>query len=105
MRPFLLFILFCLQINISLSQNRSDFFKTKPVINNDTPEWAQLMYSENPNVIEVENLYKAYYKSHPFEKNVHTQNHKHWILLVEPLLDDNGFINVPSKIEEDIKNK
>ena len=62
------------------------------------------MYSENPNVGEVENLYKQYYKENDFVKNIHTQNHKHWLLKIESLLDQNGFIKQPTKSQEEAKN-
>ena len=65
----ILIILFSLLLTIHLqSQNNSDFFKTIPVVNEATPEWARLMYSENPNVPEVENLYRQYYKTNEFIK-------------------------------------
>lgn len=102
----ILIILFSLLLTIHLqSQNNSDFFKTIPVVNEATPEWARLMYSENPNVPEVENLYRQYYKTNEFIKTIHTQNHKQWILLVEPFLDPNGYIKQPNKTDEDIRNE
>jgi len=85
------------------SQNKSEFFKAIPNINSNTPEWAKLMYSDNPNVGEVEDLYRQYFKINKFVKTIHTQNHKHWIRLVEPLLDQNGFIKQLSQVEEDNK--
>jgi len=85
------------------SQNNTAFFKTLPVLTENTPEWARLMYSSNPNVAEVEDLFKAYYKTHELTKTIHTQNHKHWILMVEPLLDQNGFIVQADKTQEDNK--
>ncbi|MFD2823363.1 GEVED domain-containing protein [Lacinutrix iliipiscaria] len=105
MKRILLFLSICIVAFNSHSQNRSDFFKTTPIINSDTPEWAKLMYSENPNVADVEDLYKQYYKENEFIKNIHTQNHKHWILLVSPLLDENGFIKQLSQSEEDRKHQ
>ena len=103
MKRIVLLICICLASIQSQSQNKSDFFKTIPILNEDTPEWARLMYSENPNVGEVENLYKQYYKANEFVKTIHTQNHKHWIRLVELLLDRDGFIKQPTREEEDRK--
>jgi len=105
MKHILFFILTFLVIINSQGQNNSDFFKTIPIIDDNIPEWAKLMYSNNPNVAEVEDLYKQYYKKNDFVKTIHTQNHKHWILIVEPLLDKDGFIKQPSKSEEDIKHQ
>ncbi|HHG84805.1 MAG TPA: hypothetical protein ENJ82_08640, partial [Bacteroidetes bacterium] len=102
MRKVLLLLLICLiQFNNINAQNSSDFFKSIPVITKNTPNWAKLMYSANPNVGEVEDLFRSYFKTHEFEKTIHTQNHKHWIQQVEPLLDNNGFIILPGRAEED----
>ncbi len=98
-------ILYSLSISVSFAQNSPEFFKTLPVIDENTPEWAKLMYSDNPNVADVEDLYRKYYKEHEFVKNIHTQNHKHWIRLVEPLLDKNGFIKQQSRKQENLENQ
>jgi len=105
MKPWILLLTFYLVAGTqSRGQNSREFFKTIPVITEGTPEWAQLMYSENPDVGNVEDLFKAYYKTHEFKKSIHTQNHKHWIKMVEPLLDEDGFIRQPTKEEEDAKH-
>jgi photosystem II stability/assembly factor-like uncharacterized protein len=41
--------------------------------------WAELMYSENPDEGEVIKLYREYYKTNEFVKNKHTQYYKRWI--------------------------
>ncbi len=43
------------------------------------PHWAQLLYSPNPDPGKVVAEYKAYYKTHPFVKNQHTQYYKRWL--------------------------
>lgn len=43
------------------------------------PAWIQKMYSTTPDIGEVSELYDAYYSSHPFVKNEHTQHYKRWI--------------------------
>ncbi|HEY8402177.1 MAG TPA: hypothetical protein VIK89_13000 [Cytophagaceae bacterium] len=45
----------------------------------DLPYWVQLMYSENPDMDQVIKEHIEYYKTHPFEKNAHTQYFKHWV--------------------------
>ena len=108
MRNFIykLFVfLFFLIVTDSYGQNSPDFFKTIPVIDDSTPEWARLMYSDNPNVAEVEDMYRSYYREHEFVKTIHTQNHKHWIRIVEPLLDQDGFIKQKTKAQEDTENR
>ena len=54
------------------------------------PLWAQKMYEENPNVNEVIALYKSYYSTVPFEKNIHTQYFKRWIGAIKSQVDENG---------------
>ena len=98
---FSLFAFLLVYVSILAAQNSPDFFKTIPVIDESTPDWARLMYSDNPNVAEVEDLFKAYHKTNEFVKTIHTQNHKHWIRIVEPLLDDEGFIKQPERSAED----
>lgn len=40
------------------------------------PEWIQLMYQDSPNLFELRDLYEAYYATHSFIKNRHTQYYK-----------------------------
>lgn len=56
------------------------------------PLWAQKMYGENPNVIEVSELYRNFYREHDFEKNYHTQYFKRWKRSVITKIDDQGFV-------------
>lgn len=42
------------------------------------PQWAQEMYGENPNILRVDSLYRAWYSLHTFEKDYHTQYYKIW---------------------------
>ncbi len=43
------------------------------------PYWAQLMYESKPDPGKVVAEYRAYYKTHPFVKNKHTQYYKRWL--------------------------
>ena len=47
--------------------------------NENIPEWAELMYSENPDEGAVINAYTDYYKTHELIKNKHTQYYKRWL--------------------------
>lgn len=42
------------------------------------PYWARLMYQPKPDPAKVIAEYTAYYKTHPFVKNQHTQYYKRW---------------------------
>lgn len=63
------------------------------------PQWAQLMYGANPNVFEVDSLYRSYYKSHQFIKSYHTQFYKRWRRSIGANIDVNGFAIVLSPTE------
>jgi photosystem II stability/assembly factor-like uncharacterized protein len=56
------------------------------------PQWAQLMYSEHPNVFEVDAAYRSFYSSHSFVKSYHTQYYKRWRRSVNNRIDENGFV-------------
>ncbi|MEL7220318.1 MAG: hypothetical protein AAGJ93_03300, partial [Bacteroidota bacterium] len=66
----------------------------------ELPAWAQLMYSEHPNVFEVEQAMERYYQEHEFEKNYHTQYYKKWRRATRNLMRDDGSIQYPSAQEE-----
>ncbi|NDE04067.1 MAG: hypothetical protein EB003_05390, partial [Flavobacteriia bacterium] len=56
------------------------------------PNWAQLMYSEQPNVQMVQNAYQDYYRNQPFVKNYHTQYYKRWIRQNQYFVNTDGFV-------------
>ena len=85
------------------AQNRDTYFKTFPGLNESSPQWVRLMYSGNPNVYEVDFEYSKYYRENVFEKNIHTQNYKHWRMLIEPLIDSEG--NIASQKTYKQKNR
>ena len=76
----------------SLAQNESGFFKVFPNQVDHLPTWAQKMYSSDPNVREVTFLFDQYYEVVAFEKNIHTQNYKHWRKVIDPFVNEAGFI-------------
>ncbi|MEZ4887916.1 MAG: LamG-like jellyroll fold domain-containing protein [Chitinophagales bacterium] len=87
----ILFLLLFITTSIN-AQNKAEFFKAIPYLDGSEPAWASLMYSENPNVYEVIEQHDAFYKTHEFEKNIHTQNYKFWLIHIGEYLNDKGFI-------------
>lgn len=79
--------------------NPENYLKTIPQITTSTPLWAKKMYSSNPNIYEVDDLYNAYFKSNSFVKTTHTQNYKHWRPKIDQYVDINGNIVLPTKAE------
>ena len=71
---------------------------------NTLPEWAKKMYGTNPNVLEVDSLYRNYYRSHAFIKTYHTQYYKKWRRAVVDFIDDQGFVK-RSEMEQPVQNR
>ncbi len=79
-----------------------ELFKTIPLISNTDPEWVRLLYSDQPNFYSIEKAYHNYYKSHTFQKTIHTQNYKNLCRIVstENYVEDDGTIKKPTLSEE-----
>lgn len=77
------------------------FFKTIPQVDENTPDWAVMMYGEDPNMYEVTDAYIKYYQENEYTKTVHGQNYKFWIKTAGEYVNNEGFIRLPSKEEED----
>ena len=91
--------------SIIVAQNRDEFFKSFPLATSEMPEWARLMYSGDPNVWEVDRKYRQFFEQFRFEKSTHTQNYTHWRRLVDPYVNAEGFIRLPSREEEDRRSE
>lgn len=65
------------------------------VTEND-PEWVQYMYSSDPNVYLLRELYEGYYADHDFIKTNHTQYYKRLLKHYWTDLDDTGRIKFSS---------
>lgn len=96
MRYITLF-LFLLIAQSVYGQSKSELFKVIPNQNTEMPDWARLMYSDNPNVWEVDYLMELYYETHQFEKSIHTQNYKFWRKQIADYCQIDGTINIPPR--------
>lgn len=56
------------------------------------PQWAQLMYSDNPNVFQVDVAYRDYYRTNTFIKTNHTQYYKRWRKSIKDFISEDGSI-------------
>lgn len=63
------------------------------------PAWAQAMYAAEPNVDEVDHLYKDWHRSHTFVKSYHTQFYKRWRRAIEPYVNEDGTFDLPTQEE------
>ena len=70
-----------------------------PINNNSEalPLWAQLMYTPNPNVLEVDRLYLEYYQTHTYIKTKHTQFYKRWRRAVNNYTSNDGTYDFEKK--------
>ena len=53
----------------SVYVNAQKLNKASTLDQKNAPIWVKKMYGDNPNVFEVDELYRAYYTHHNFEKN------------------------------------
>lgn len=80
-----------------------NWFKMIPLVDDNTPEWAKVMYNEDTNFEKVERLKYQYYKENSFEKNIHIQNYKHWFKIVNQHVKDDGYVSLPESSEVFLK--
>ena len=57
------------------------------------PEWVVKMYSSNPNLFELRTLFHAYYQTHDFVKNRHTQYFKRLMKENWSYINNEGYID------------
>ena len=90
MKPyhFLWFVLFFCSFFQLQAQDR---YKPSNTEIGNLPLWAQKMYAQRPNVLEVDQLYRSYYDTHSFQKNYHTQYYKKWRRQVADRIDQDGY--------------
>jgi hypothetical protein len=89
-------------INSGIAQNLQKPSQTEI---NSLPDWAKKMYGDNPSIFVVDELYKTYYKTHPFVKSYHTQYYKRWRRKYLNFTDENGFINYPNLEQAKLEDK
>ena len=91
------FVLALLVLTMSASGFAQTMYRPSDYEVSKSPDWAQMMYSENPNVFEVDKAFKAYFKENEFEKSYHTQYYKRWRRSVDDFVNANGFVEMPSE--------
>ena len=73
-----------------------DWYKVIPMIDDTTPEWMRALYEDSENYERIVTLRATYYKTHAFEKNIHTQNYKYWMRIVGNHINDTGQVDLPA---------
>jgi photosystem II stability/assembly factor-like uncharacterized protein len=101
---FLVFLFMGMSINIQAQQRPTNITPLAPPhITAATPDWAKLMYSDAPNVHEVDRLFNEYFRTRAYEKTVDTRNYKHWrrYLSRYDMVQQDGSIFVPTDEERE----
>lgn len=96
---FKFFINICLLVlllSISVSLQAQKIYKPFVSSTEVLPEWVTLMYATNPNVWQVDNARRDYYRNHPFQKTAHTQYYKRWRRAVARYIDEQGYAHRPT---------
>ena len=88
-----------LALTISVSAFSQNMYRPSDHEISQSPEWVQMMYSENPNVFEVDKAFKDYFDENDFEKSYHTQYYKRWRRSVESYVKTNGSVEMPTEQE------
>ena len=81
----------------------SNWFKMQVSIDNDTPQWARMMYGEDPNVFEVTDAYDKYFEKNEWQKDVHVRNYIYWLQSTEDFVNADGFIRPPTLKEQQLQ--
>lgn len=101
--PFAITSFFLLLALNGHTQNRTEYFKAYQTPLASQPAWAQLMYSDDPCVFEVDFLYDQYFQTAPFEKDMAVRNYLHWRRTIERWVNTEGYIR-PATAEEERLN-
>ena len=94
MKKIILFTAFIAFAHIATAQL---LLKKANVDDINTPQWAKMMYAENPNMFAVEKAYNLYLQTHQEEQTPHTAYYKHWRRTMQPYVQDDGSILTPSQ--------
>jgi photosystem II stability/assembly factor-like uncharacterized protein len=94
-----------LLFSFALSAFAQAQYLQKPSLNaiSTAPEWAQLMYEDNPNVWEVDQAYQEYFNTHIYQKSYHTQYYKRWRRAVNDHIQSNGYYSLPTDSEKEVQ--
>lgn len=66
----------------------------------EAPIWAKDLQSTNPNVFAIDSAYEAYFKSHPYKKNLWTKYYRRWRKRVASYIQADGSLLKPDQIDQ-----
>ncbi len=102
MKKLLPIILALILFNFS---NAQLLLKPADLSDPNIPQWARMMYDKNPNVLQVEKAHDEYFATHAGEENRHTAYYKHWRRYIQPYVQDDGRIKIPTLAERNTMKK
>jgi len=94
------FILVSICIIIFTPLFAQKYYKVAPVKGETLPDWAILMYSDHPNVWQVDDAYREWRKLHLNAKTTFTQYYKKWRHDIDPFINNQGFEQRPTEEEK-----
>jgi photosystem II stability/assembly factor-like uncharacterized protein len=90
----------CLKSFIAFSQQTALPSPIKKVDHSQT-EWYVEMQAVRPNWYKVEQLQRAYFQEHPYERSVQRRQCERWLHTMRPLLDTEGYVQPVINAEQD----
>ncbi len=97
---FLLNYLLLALLTCPLAISAQEIYKPSAASIATLPNWAQEMYSDNPNVLKVDSLYNTYFASNPYVKSAHTEYYRIWRHKNQDWIGSDGFIHQASPQEQ-----
>ena len=96
MKSRLLFLLLVLSPTLFAQK----YYKVAPVKGEILPPWAIQMYSDHPNIWQVDDGYRIWRQTHPEEKTTYSQYYKKWRRDLDPFINQQGFEYRPTDAEK-----
>ncbi len=101
----LLVLLAAFQFNVFAQERLTPFDQIpgviasyKPALEENFPQWAKMLYEQNPNFREIEKEYEAWKINHGKEKSAIHRYYKMWRNAVQPYVSSDGTIQLPEQI-------
>jgi PKD repeat protein len=91
MKKIILFLFIGLPF-FGFAQTTESQYKVK----DSDPNWVHILYSENPNIVELRDAFEIWHKDNPDVKNRDTQYYKRFMRTVMPFVNAEGIAELPA---------
>ena len=92
---------FCLLAMTTQAQIPS--INERPPLTADAPDWVRAMYSDNPNVLQVDSLFEAFYAKNSKKRNNYIRFYERWQRAARIRMRPDGFIDTEKLEQKDSK--